>query len=81
MPDPSSAYRKHKLGSTHARPRVIAHYTADTGWRHLQRPYQKLTDKHAADLKVAGLQVVRVRRFFREVDIQFSRYLPPVPRS
>lgn len=74
--DTSQGYRRAKLGSLRARPRIVACYTALNGWQDAPRPSHRLTDETAQELITEGIHLVRVQHRFRTIDIRLHAYLP-----
>lgn len=67
------AYRKHKLGSVAARPRIVAEYHGAEGWHPVRG--ERLATKTARRLLAVGISQVRVRRWFGTVDVSLRRFL------
>ncbi|WP_019180959.1 hypothetical protein [Microbacterium yannicii] len=67
------AYLRDRLGSAKARPRIVAEYRGDVGWKRSRGG--RLDVQKAEQLRAAGVTLVRVRRFFTTREITLRRYL------
>lgn len=67
-------YLRRTLGSSVARPRILAEYRSDVGWQRSSRG--RLDDASAEAMRSQGITLVRVRRrLFSSREIALRRYV------